>query len=153
MVAADINADSKVDLVTANSSTKTISVNLGLGLGIFGPVQNFSTQLDANALALGDLNNDGRPDAVVGSNLNVPQVAILLNSGDAGFNYYAGYDTCVRARSLDLKIADLNGGRKGRSGMVSVNNVLIFLATVKVRYRLAPRFLDGQVRQSCRRRH
>jgi len=82
--AVDVNNDGIEDLLTGNSTSRTISVQLGTGAGAFGPTQSYLTTIDANAMALGDINGDGRVDAVVGSNANVNQIAVLLNNGESG---------------------------------------------------------------------
>jgi hypothetical protein len=92
MVAADFNGDGFVDLATANTSsgTRTVIVNDGTGdfpnSGIFetpfftdedeGPFPPTSKPI---ALAVGDFNNDQRPDLIL-ANYNANNVTLLLNT-------------------------------------------------------------------------
>lgn len=69
LATADMNGDSILDLVVANSADNTISVLLGNGSGGFTAVtpqnpQNFATPPRPDSLALADVNGDGRVDVV-----------------------------------------------------------------------------------------
>lgn len=70
--AADLNGDGKLDLLTANygaavsPGTQGLSVLLqGATAGTFLPPVHYSTAYRAVALAVGDLNGDGKPDIAV----------------------------------------------------------------------------------------
>ena len=91
----DMNSDGRLDVVTANHDSNSISVLLGNGDGTFGVTQPYSNQnvssaqnyLTGNgpsALAVGDINGDGRPD-VTTANTNGNNVTLLPNiSGNYG---------------------------------------------------------------------
>src|SRR5947209_19712083 len=53
---ADLNGDSKLDLVVANSNSANVSILLGDGAGGFGAATNFSAGLTPVSIAVGDLN-------------------------------------------------------------------------------------------------
>jgi hypothetical protein len=90
LAAADVNLDGKVDLLTANLRSQELSVFVGQGAGHFGPARTFSG-LGAGALAVGDINGDGRPDValsgvIVRPNRLVPgPVSVRLGRGDGTF--------------------------------------------------------------------
>jgi hypothetical protein len=64
---ADLNQDGKLDIVTANQSTNTVSVLLGNGDGTFGPRVDLPVGPTPKTVRLNDVNGDGRIDIVVAS--------------------------------------------------------------------------------------
>jgi hypothetical protein len=76
---ADINHDGKLDIVTSNRFSGTVSVLLGNGDGTFGSAQTLAVS-GPGALAVADLNGDGWLDLVV-ANVDSNTVAVLLNDG------------------------------------------------------------------------
>ncbi|MES2775915.1 MAG: FG-GAP-like repeat-containing protein [Bacteroidota bacterium] len=83
---ADMDADGKADLVTTSLATNKVSVNRYTGnisIFNFGPVQPFATSQAPYLPAVGDLNDDGRPDLVV-PNYFSASVSVLLNQSAPG---------------------------------------------------------------------
>ena len=82
---ADFNGDGRLDAVTSDGDTGTISELLGNGNGTLTYAGAYATGLSPKAVAVGDFNGDGRPDAAAanggvaygGSNT----VSVLLNDG------------------------------------------------------------------------
>jgi hypothetical protein len=118
----DVNGDGKLDIVRANGggySTGTpnsISVLLGWGDGAFAPNTDYPTSSSAEAVALGDLNGDGKLDVVAASHGGAsvtPSVSVLLGRGDGTFSakvdYPSQYLPISEYQLISLALGDLNG--------------------------------------------
>lgn len=62
--AGDVNLDERLDVITLNRDSKTISVLLGDGLGGFATVRNSQIDHFFYAAAMGDVDSDGRLDVI-----------------------------------------------------------------------------------------
>ncbi|MDO7875502.1 FG-GAP-like repeat-containing protein [Hymenobacter sp. ASUV-10] len=118
---ADLNADGRPDLVTANTGSNTIGTLLNSGTGTFGTVTTTSTGAGSApaAIALADVNADGRPDAVLALNSS-NAVGVLLGSGPGTFGTVTSYSAGPGSAPLALTLADLNGD--ALADIVSNNN-------------------------------
>src|SRR3954469_10546376 len=119
----DLNGDGKLDLVTGSAAwgDTSVSVLLGNGDGTFQEQVPYSVPGASNAVALADLNGDGKADLVAGSSFT----SVLLGNGDGTFQApdvvgYGGYS---------VAIADLNGDQildlvktQGTSVLVQLGN-------------------------------
>ena len=122
MAAADLNNDGHVDLVTAdvcnsNCTNGVVSVLLGNGDGTFQTAVSYSSGgLDASAVAIGDVNGDGKPDVVVvnncvDNNCANGSVSVLLGNGDGTFQSAVAYNSGGES-AASVAIADVNGDAK-----------------------------------------
>ena len=132
MEAADLNADGRPDLVTANAEETaglTVLLNTttaGAGEPSFTGPTGFPAGDRPSSVATPDLNRDGRPDLVTanaGSSDGVAGVTVLLNTTAAGaavpsFAAPAPFDT--GAFPLGVAASDLNGD--GKLDLVTANN-------------------------------
>jgi glucose/arabinose dehydrogenase len=110
VVAADVNADGKRDLVVANAGGNSVSVLLGNGNGTFGAASTFATGTRPKSAAVADLNGDGKPD-LVSANQNANSVSVLLGNGDGTFQPKVDYGTCSKAH--EVAVGDVSGdGRR-----------------------------------------
>ena len=77
----------------------------------FAPAFNFPTGLAPVAVAVADLNGDGRPDLVV-VNRDANTVSVLLGTGTGSFGASTDFPTGLSP--VAVAVADLNGdGRPG----------------------------------------
>ena len=121
-VIADVNRDSRPDLIVANLGASnpdgegSAEVLLGNGDGTFQPATTYySGAPEASSIAIADLNGDGLPDLVLAHNAPFDNgtVGILLGKGDGTFDpphLYAAPGGSVPA--LGVTITDLNGDRR-----------------------------------------
>ena len=77
-VAADFNGDGKLDMAVGSGA-----VLLGKGDGTFQPEVDYPLGVP---LAVGDFNNDGKPD-LIGVNSGSSTVSVLLGKGDGTFGF------------------------------------------------------------------
>jgi outer membrane protein assembly factor BamB len=111
---ADLNGDGHLDLVVLSDGESsaagtwpgTASVFLGNGDGTFQPPVAYPTLADSGALAIADLNGDGKPDLLDGNGL-LDGVEVLLGKGDGTFQPGVAYSTGTAATSI--ADGDLNG--------------------------------------------
>jgi hypothetical protein len=128
IVAADFNGDGNIDLVVVGSDSSNknwnYSVLLGNADGSFqSPILSQQSGSLTGSIAVGDFNNDNKPDLVVGVG-GQKQLAVLLGNGDGTFaspSYSQGFQTSL--------IADFNGdgnldiaANQGTSTVISYGN-------------------------------
>ena len=114
---ADVNGDGKPDLIVANEcakpacGTSSVGVLLGNGDGTFQQVVTYgSVGQYVDALAVADLNGDGKPDVVVVNYLS-SNVEVMLGNGDGTFQPAVTYNS-GGIWGLSVAIADVNGDGK-----------------------------------------
>jgi hypothetical protein len=117
VVAADINGDSKPDLICANQGSSTVSIYTNNGSGIFGSNATLSV-FDARGLAVADVNGDGKPDLLV-SSVATNIVTVFTNNGSGVFGYNTKFN--VGFIPVNLQTADLNGD--GKPDFVTANDI------------------------------
>jgi hypothetical protein len=151
---ADMNGDNKPDLVAASWSSD-VSLYLGKGDGTFADRVAYPSGSLPVAVAVGDLDGNGAPDAVTINMNTMPQtVGVLLATGDGKLAGSANYPIDNRRPYTDstymygsaagnspaaLTLADLNA-----DGKLDVIEVNAFAGTVSVLHgtgggNLAPR--------------
>ena len=89
--------------------TQSVSVVLGNGDGTFAPQRSFSVNPPVYALALADVNGDGKPDLATSSYYD-PGISVFLGNGDGTFGPQKSYASGGGDRSVT--VADLNGDGK-----------------------------------------
>ncbi|MBI4602276.1 MAG: VCBS repeat-containing protein [Planctomycetes bacterium] len=84
LAAADLDADGRLDLATANAGSWDISVLPGNGDGTFQDQERFAVRWSLQSLVAADLDADGKLDLATPNPLN--DVSVLLNSPDCNGN-------------------------------------------------------------------
>lgn len=123
----DINSDGKLDLVVVNSGSSNISVLLnttasGSMTASFASHVTFTTGSSPASVAIGDINGDGKPDAVV-ANLGLSSVSVLLNTTTAGAatpTFATKVDFTTGTGPVSVVLADFNGD--GKPDIAASNN-------------------------------
>ncbi len=115
----DFSGNGRLDIATADSGTDSVSVLPGNGDGTFGAPQSVSLPVGSqpSALAVGDLNGDGKPDLAV-ADAGTSQVSVLLGTGNHAFAPSVQYATGTTPDAI--AIADLNDD--GKPDLVTANS-------------------------------
>lgn len=124
IVVGDFNGDGKLDLAAVGPNDFVqpgkLSVLLGNGDGTFQPHQDYDVG-QAQGLAVGDLNGDGKADLVVANGdqqcspdysscTNQNTVSVFLGNGDGTFQTPVTYNTAIGPYAV--AIGDINGDSK-----------------------------------------
>lgn len=107
--AADLNGDGKLDLVTANLGTSTISIFSGNGDGTFQSDTLLEAGENGAFLAVGDLNGDGARDFAI-THWTADYLSVFLNQGNGRFAPRRDHKTGMG--NYGLTLADLDGDGK-----------------------------------------
>ncbi len=110
----DFNADGKPDLAVVVSSLNIVSVfkNASLPDTIqLEPKQDFSTGTNPQNIAVGDLQDDDKPDLVV-PNVGGTTLSILKNTSMSSVISFERQDISVGVNPKNVQIADINGDAK-----------------------------------------
>jgi len=129
----DFNGDGKLDVAVADTEFThgTVSVLLGNGDGTFQAAQNFAAGGDAESLAVGDFNGDGKLDLATVNNFSITgvgsQVGVLLGNGDGTFqaaqNFPTGTFRVFDGSALtSVKVGDFNGDGKADLAVANANS-------------------------------
>ncbi|CAF4013722.1 unnamed protein product [Rotaria sordida] len=105
----DINNDTNLDLVVANSGTGTLGIFLGYGNGSFREqiIYPSANNADVRGVVLSDLDNDHRLDIVV-ANSNDETIGILYGYGDGSFAPVVTYFTESPSSPRWITVNDFN---------------------------------------------
>jgi hypothetical protein len=119
----DLNGDGSPDLATANAGSGDVTVLLGNGSGGFSDAAGspFAAGTDPVAVAIGDLNGDGKPDLAT-ANVNSNDVSVLLGNGSGGFSAAAGSPFAAGANPFSVAIGDVNEDGKADLATANVNS-------------------------------
>jgi hypothetical protein len=109
---ADVNGDSKLDILTSNKGNETIGVLLGNGNGTFQNITTYASEVVSN-VTVTDVNGDNRLD-IVTTNYNLALIGVMLGNGNGTFGAVTKISTGAPGDSApaDVAVADLNGDGK-----------------------------------------
>jgi hypothetical protein len=119
----DFNGDGKLDIVAASFGNfvnglpqGAVNVLLGNGDGTFQAPTTVASVPGTVGVAVGDFNNDGKPDLAI-SNSVTNDVTVYLGNGDGTFR--AGKSYAVGSEPFHLTVGDFN--RDGKLDIVTAN--------------------------------
>src|SRR5204863_247613 len=124
---ADLNGDSKLDLVVSHINASpvngTLAVLLGAGSGTFFAPMYYNVGDKPYSLAVGDITRDGKAD-IVTANYDDNNVAFLINNGDGSGTFQPAvyYPTGTNTRSVELADLSGSGSGSGRMDLVVANS-------------------------------
>ncbi len=126
--AADFNGDGKLDMVTADQSTNKVSVFFGNGNGTFQTMTaaDYTAGTNPISVAVGDFNNDGKPDFVV-ANLNSNNITVFLNTGTGSFAPGVNYATAANPNAVAVGDFNNDGNLDVATANFGASNVSILL--------------------------
>lgn len=118
IVTGDIDGDGLIDVVFASNFTSSVTVVRNLstaGTISFSPGSTFRTDVNIvpTSVAIGDLDNDGKPDLVAGAS-DASVIAVFKNQSTAGtisFSFPTDYSV-LSHDSYTIAIGDLDGDSK-----------------------------------------
>jgi hypothetical protein len=119
LTVADLNADGKPDVVVDNYASGTLSILPGNGDGSFQSPSIIQVP-DSRAMAVGDLNHDGKADIVLADSGNAPVASVLLGNGNGTFQ--APTTVATGPYPSSVAIADVNGD--GNPDLLATNEPL-----------------------------
>jgi VCBS repeat protein/FG-GAP repeat protein len=136
----DLDRDGKPDLAVANcgapcdgSGSGSVSVLLGNGDGTFSAPVDVSTGTGPDAVAVADLNRDGKPD-LVSANVGTGGVSVLLGNGDGTFGAKTDFPA---GRATSVAVGDFNRDAKPDLAVANEDAVSVLLGNGNGTY--APR--------------
>jgi hypothetical protein len=110
----DFNEDGQPDLAVVVSSLNVVSIFKNVSLPdtiLFEPKQDFSTGTNPQNIAVGDLQDDDKPDLAV-PNVGGTSISILKNTSLSGTISFDRQDISVGVNPKNVQIADINGDAK-----------------------------------------
>jgi gliding motility-associated-like protein len=111
----DIDGDGRLDIVSANYTSSTVSVFLNTGSSgaiAFATKSDFVTGTNPQSVAIGDLDGDGKPDVAVANN-GATTVSVLRNTSNANtLSFDAKIDATIGSGARSIAIGDIDGDGK-----------------------------------------
>jgi len=115
VIAADINGDGKLDLISATHGN-TLTVFTNSGSGSFGSNATYNVGEDPISVVAADLNGDGKLDLIC-ANQNTNTLTVLTNDGSGSFAL--AFSPTVDDGPASVTAADVNGD--GKLDLISAN--------------------------------
>src|SRR6267142_1059475 len=109
VIATDLNGDGKLDLVSANFGTHTLTLLTNNGSGGFVLASTQGVGNDPAVVIAADVNGDGKPD-LISANAYADTLTVLTNDGSGGFALRATLP--VAHLPTSVAAGDVNGDGK-----------------------------------------
>ena len=107
LTAADLNADGRLDLVTASWLTDKVTVLLGKGDGTFNAATGYAVGREPRGASVADFDEDGKPDLAVVSFFGA-DVSLLRGNGDGTFQPAVSYALPQGSNGIGIDAGDIN---------------------------------------------
>jgi|SRR5665213_2485484 len=107
-IAADLNGDGKVDLISANTLDDTLTILTNNGTGIFGSNATLNVTGRPGSVCAADVNGDGKLDLIVADSWT-NTLTIFTNDGSGGFVFCCSPHATTNSW---VTAADVNGDGK-----------------------------------------
>ena len=128
---ADLNHDTKLDIVVVNSGTDTVNIFFGDGHGTFLRQTNYSTGVNSKPISvvLDDFNNDRYVDIAV-CNTNAGNILIFLGYGNGSFGHETSFFTGSTSQPYFVVGGDFNNDNRVDIAVANygTNNIGILLS-------------------------
>jgi hypothetical protein len=113
IAAADVNGDSKPDLISADANGTSLTVLTNNGTGGFGFKATLPVGTYPQSVAAADVNGDGKVD-LISANTSGNSLTVLTNNGSGSFGLYTTVYNGFGESSYpaSVKAADVNGDGK-----------------------------------------
>jgi hypothetical protein len=111
LAVADLNNDTHLDLIAAQTFSSQIAIALGNGDGTFKPATEINNPgfCAPNSVTIADLNGDGHPDIIL-TDGTADKIDLLLNNGDGSIGGFQSYN--VGNYPTSAVVGDFNGDGK-----------------------------------------
>ncbi len=131
---ADFDNDGKSDLAVTNYGANSVSIlrNTSSGTTVsFAPKVDFPNVETPNAIAIGDVDADGKPDLIISNVLDTNYtVSILRNTSSIGLiSFAAKVDVGVGFYAYGVAIGDIDGD--GKIDIATTNHTASSISTIR----------------------
>ena len=115
VIAADVNGDGHVDLISANYGANTLTVLTNNGYGVFGFNATLNVGSAPYCVIAADVNGDGHVD-LISANADAYTLTVLTNNG---YGVFGSNATLNVGSPISVCAADVNGD--GKVDLISAN--------------------------------